>query len=66
MPSPPVSRAHSDLSGQHEGVSKAFPISQSPLHFLRSNFAKSALDILGASVVMEEVAAGPRAGPFSA
>lgn len=52
--------------GQHEGVSKAFPIYQRPLHFLRSNFAKSALDILGASVATEEVTVGPTAGPFSA
>lgn len=41
--------------------SKAFPFSHSPTHFLRSNLAKSALDILGTSV-----AAGGGAGPFSA
>lgn len=46
--------------------SKAFPFSRVPFHFLRSNLAKSALDILGASVAAEVVTAGCGAGPFSA
>lgn len=74
-PVPRVQRKHGHRAAQPgpsraPGISwarsKAFPFSLCSTHFLRSNLAKSALDILGASVAAGVAPAGGGAGPFSA